>query len=365
MLRSRLSPTSRILTRCRSTVKTTEFDPKTLQVHENSTIYSAIQPTGRFHLGNYLGAVRVWRDLCEVAPDSATVVYGVADLHAMTIPKPAQELKKLRYEAIASILSTGIDSERAIVYHQSGLTQHSELNWILSCISGVGYLNRMTQWKSKSDGSDSASLGLFAYPVLQAADILLFKSSQVPVGDDQSQHLELCRHVAEQFNKRFGETFPLPTTILAPTKKILSLKNPAKKMSKSDPDQMATIYITDTPDEIHKKVKKAVTDSISDRFNFDPGNRPGVSNMINTISGIQRKSVEQVEHDLVGVQDHKAFKDYVTTVLVEEFKAPREEYERLVKDPHYLHGVVQRGNERARTIAERTTKQVRKNCGLD
>jgi tryptophanyl-tRNA synthetase len=365
MLLSQLRILRKQLTRAASTVKTTPFDPKTLQVHENSTIYSAIQPTGKFHLGNYLGAVRVWRDLCEVAPESATVVYGVADLHAMTIPKPAQELKKLRYEAIASILSTGIDHNRAIVYHQSGVPQHTELNWILSCVSGFGYLNRMTQWKSKSDGSENASLGLFAYPVLQAADILLYKSTQVPVGDDQSQHLELCRHVAQQFNKTFGETFPLPTTILAPTKKILSLKNPAKKMSKSDPDQSGTLYMTDEPEVIRRKIKKAVTDSISNEFKFDPENRPGVSNMINTISGIQRKTIEQVEQDLINVKDHKAFKDYVTEIVVEEFKKPREEYNRLIQDADYLSQIVQKGNQRAQEIAERTIRQARKNAGLD
>lgn len=365
MLRFRGSAIKKGLVRGASTVKNTEFDPKSLHIADNSTIYSAIQPTGKFHLGNYLGAVRVWRGLCEVAPANSTVIYGVADLHAMTIPKSADELRKFRYEAIASILSTGIDHDKAIVYHQSGVPQHAELNWILSCVSGIGYLGRMTQWKSKSKGSDSASLGLFAYPVLQAADILLFKSTQVPVGDDQSQHLELCRHIAEQFNKKFENTFPLPTTILAPTKKILSLKDPSKKMSKSDPDQASTIYITEEPDAIAKKIKKAVTDSISDHFSYDPINRPGVSNMINIISGVQRKPIEQVEQDIANLKDHKAFKDYVTEVIVEEFKPTREEYNRLIQDPQYLHSIVQKGNRRAQEIAEKTMKEVRKNSGLD
>ncbi|CDR41641.1 CYFA0S07e04500g1_1 [Cyberlindnera fabianii] len=365
MLRTNRASPLKASLRYLSTVQTTSFDPKSLDVKPNASIYSAIQPTGKFHLGNYLGAVRVWRDLCDIAPESTRIVYGVADLHAITVPKGRKELKDLRYEAIASILSTGIDHDRAIVYHQSALSEHAELNWILSCLTGVGYLGRMTQWKSKSEGSESASLGLFAYPVLQAADILLFKSTQVPVGDDQSQHLELCRHIAQQFNKSYKKTFPLPTTILAPTKRILSLKNPTKKMSKSDSDQAATLYMTEEPDAIAKKIKKAVTDSISYEFKYDPENRPGVSNMINLVSGIQRKSIEQVERDIAHLDDHKKFKDYVTEVIVEEFRGPREEYNRLMGDQSYLHEVVKKGNDRARAIAEKTMNEVKVNAGFD
>lgn len=351
--------------RCASTVKTTSYDPKDLAISDHSTIFSLIQPTGKFHLGNYLGAIRVWNDLCENVSDSSRVIFGVADLHAMTIPKSAKELRNYRYEAIASILSSGIDSEKAIIYHQSAVAEHSELYWILSCLSGTGYLNRMTQWKSKSEGLDSASLGLFAYPVLQAADILLYKSTHVPVGDDQSQHLELTRHVATQFNKHYKKTFPLPTTILAPTKKILSLKDPSKKMSKSDPDQNGTLYVNDSPDVLGKKIKRAVTDSISTHFNFDPENRPGVSNMINTISGIQRKSIGEVEKDLAHIKDHKAFKDYVTEVIVEEFEKPRKLFDELMQDPGYLKSIVDKGNDKAREIASKTLKEVKKNSGLD
>ncbi|CAM9011463.1 unnamed protein product [Wickerhamomyces anomalus] len=351
--------------RCNSTVKTTSYDPKDLSIPEHSSIFSLIQPTGKFHLGNYLGAIRVWNDLCEKAPDSSRVIYGVADLHAMTIPKPAKQLKTYRYEAIASILSSGIDSDKAIIYHQSAISEHSELYWILSCHAGVGYLNRMTQWKSKSEGLDSASLGLFAYPVLQAADILLYKSTHVPVGDDQSQHLELTRHLATQFNKHFKKTFPMPTTILAPTKKILSLKDPSKKMSKSDPDQNGTLYVNDTPEVLQKKIKKAVTDSISTHFNYGPISRPGVSNMINTISGIQRKSIEEVERDIAHFNDHQTFKNYVTEVITEEFTKPRKLFDELMKDPEYLHSVVEKGNSKAREIASKTLKEVKKNAGLD
>lgn len=348
-----------------STVKTTSFDPKELMIPEDSTVFSMIQPTGKFHLGNYLGAIRVWKDLCENAPKSSRVIYGVADLHAMTIPKSAKELRKYRYEAIASILASGVNSDKAIIYHQSAVAEHAELFWILSSHAGVGYLNRMTQWKSKSEGSDSASLGLFAYPVLQAADILLYNATHVPVGDDQSQHLELTRHVATQFNKHYKKTFPLPSTILAPTKKILSLKNPSKKMSKSDPDQNGTLYVNDSPEELTKKIKRAVTDSISTHFTYDPETRPGVSNMINIISGIQRKSIEEVERDIAHIDDHKTFKDYVTDVVITEFEKPRLMFDELMKDPAYLESIVKKGNERAKEIATQTLKQVKENSGLD
>jgi tryptophanyl-tRNA synthetase len=353
------------LKRFKGTVQSTSFDPKSFDIKPQETIFSGIQPTGKFHLGNYLGAVRLWRDLVESSPEGTNILYSVADLHAITMPKKAKELKDFRYEAIASILAIGIDPEKAIVYHQSAVSQHAELNWILSCLTGIGYLNRMTQWKSKSDGLDTASLGLFGYPVLQAADILLFKSSIVPVGDDQSQHLELSRHIAEQFNKTYKKTFPLPRTILAPTKKILSLKDPSKKMSKSDPDQNSVIYITDEPDEIKRKIRRAVTDSIAHEFKFDPENRPGVSNMINTISGIERKSIEQVEKDIEHIKDHKAFKDYVTDVLVEEFREPRLKYNELMTDFGYLKSVVNKNNDRARAIAEKTMAEVKKNSGFD
>lgn len=355
--------------RFHSTVRSIDFDAKSLNVKPNTTVFSLIQPTGRFHLGNYLGAVKTWKDITSAAPldSSINLIFGVADLHAITIPKhTAMEMKELRYEAIASILSTGIDSSKAIVYHQSAVKEHAELNWILSCIASMGYLNRMTQWKSKGEQiGSSASLGLYAYPVLQAADILLYKSNLVPVGDDQGQHLELCRSIAESFNYKFGETFPLPNTIFAPTKKILNLKNPAKKMSKSDPDKLSCLYITDEPEVIRKKIRKAVTDSIMDEFKYDPVNRPGVSNLISIISGLQMKSVSEVETDLIGLNNHKEFKDYVTELIISEFNEPRLKFNELMKNREYLEKIVEDGNERARAIAVNTIKEVKEKVGLD
>lgn len=363
-----------IIKRFLTTVKTTDYTLHSHDIPDKSTIFSLIQPTGKFHLGNYLGAVRVWKDLCDTDLDESKLLFGVADLHAITIPKPnSSEFRQYRTEAIASILSIGIDPKKAIIFHQSQVHQHAELHWILSTIAPVGYLNRMTQWKSKSnlrqDASDAEALGnvklgLFAYPVLQAADILLYHSTHVPVGDDQSQHLELTRFLAQQFNKLYKKSyFPLPTTILAPTKKILSLASPGKKMSKSDANQNSVIYLNDDPETISKKIKKAITDSISHEFKYDPENRPGVSNLINIVSGIQRRSIAEVEKDVSVFNNHKDFKAYVTEVLVEELKKPREMFEMYMKDPQYLEEVTKSGAERASEIAEKNMKEIKSIMG--
>ncbi|QEU61291.1 Msw1 [Kluyveromyces lactis] len=366
---------SRVLfRRFNNSVKTTGFKLRESDLPKNATIFSLIQPTGKFHLGNYLGAVRVWKDITDLKDDGTTLLFGTADLHAITVPKPnAKEFRNYRIEAIASILSIGIDPEKAIVFHQSKVSQHTELHWLLSSLASMGSLNRMTQWKSKSninDQSDDAALGaiklgLFSYPVLQAADILLYKSTHVPVGDDQSQHLELTRQLSNTFNKFYKtKYFPMPTTILAPTKKILSLLNPEKKMSKSDTNQNSVIYITDEPEIIAKKIRRAVTDSISDSFYFDPVNRPGISNLINTLSGVQRVSIEDVEKDIAHIKDHKDFKQYVTDVLVEELAPSREQFHRYMKNPDYLHKVSEDGASKAREIAEENITEIKRIMGF-
>lgn len=360
--------------RLSSSVKITGFKLNKEDLPTNATIFSMIQPTGKFHLGNYLGAVRVWKDISDLQDDSTRSLFGTADLHAITIPKPnVKDFKTYRTEAIASILSIGIDPEKSTVFHQSSVRQHTELHWMLSTFAPMGYLNRMTQWKSKAninDNSDEAALGaiklgLFSYPVLQAADVLLYRSTHVPVGDDQSQHLELTRQLGNTFNKFYKtDYFPTPTTILSPTKKILSLLNPSKKMSKSDPNQNSVIYITDEPDVIAKKIKRAVTDSISSSFYYDPEGRPGVSNLINIVSGVQRKSTEQVENDIKHIDNHKDFKDYVTEVLVEELAAPRKKFYDYMRNPEYLNQVSEAGADKARAIAEKNITDIKRIMGF-
>lgn len=357
------------------TVQKIDYKLNPEDISRDAVVFSMVQPTGKFHLGNYLGATRVWKDLCSSKQPQQRLLFGVADLHALTIPKPnVEEFRSFRNEAIASILATGIDPSKAAVIHQSSIAQHCQLYWLLSTLASMGYLNRMTQWKSKSNLKISAQndaalgnvkLGLFSYPVLQAADVLIYKATHVPVGDDQSQHLELTRHLAEQFNNLYKtDYFPLPRTLLAPTKKILSLSSPDKKMSKSDPDQGSLIYLNDEPDIIKKKIKRAVTDSITDHFNYDPINRPGVSNLLNIVSGIQRRSIKEVEEDVSTIKDFKHLKSYVTEVIVEELKEPRKQFGKFMKEPEYLDSVVRRGTEEAQGLAEKNFKEIASIVGL-
>ncbi|CCD26255.1 tryptophan--tRNA ligase MSW1 NDAI_0H00810 [Naumovozyma dairenensis CBS 421] len=342
----------------KSTVQNTDYKLQQDDIPQDGTIFSMIQPTGMFHLGNYLGATRVWSDICNLKTsvslkDSPKLIFGVADLHAITVPKPhpnSTQLRKYRHEAIASILAVGVDPKKAIIMYQSSIPEHTQLHWILSTIASMGYLNRMTQWKSKSKAESTADtnvrLGLFSYPILQAADILLYKSTHVPVGDDQAQHLELCRSLAVQFNKMYRtKIFPIPRTILAPTKKILSLKSSEKKMSKSDPNHDSVIFMNETSDEISRKIKSALTDSIVDHFEYDPENRPSVSNLINILSGIQRKSIEEVDQEISCMNNYKSFKNHITEVLVEGLKGPRLRFEQLMKDPAYLETVLEQGTQ--------------------
>lgn len=376
--------------------KNTVLDLATTVLPAKSTVFSMIQPTGVFHVGNYLGAVTSWVDIQAqaksaypdaTAPDAPRLLFGIADLHALTVPKDPKVLKFTRSQAVASMLATGIDPARCIVFQQSQIPEHTQLYWLLSTITGMGYLNRMTQWKSKAQLDDSVSLanaseqalsklhlGLFAYPCLQAADILLYKSDYVPVGEDQSQHLELSRHICATFNKQYPRLnppsskdkhiFPEPKTIFAPFKKIASLRDPGKKMSKSDPDQTSCIYIPDPPERIRKVVRRAVTDSVQGPITYDPAARPGIANLLEMASGVLRVSPQQVLAT-IAPKDHKELKDGVAQVLAEGLAPVRSEYERLMKDLDYVDSVARQGSEQAREIAVVTMKQVTEAVGLN
>ncbi|CCG21923.1 Msw1 protein [Candida orthopsilosis Co 90-125] len=342
----------------------------------NSRVFSMVQPTGRIHLGNYLGAVKSWRTLSNSNPDSE-FIFGIADLHAFTIFKPAEELKENRYQAIASLLASGLNTSKCTLYFQSAVPEHSELNWYLTCMTSMGQLNRMTQWKSKAQQSqtssiidekvmDSTKAGVFCYPALQAADILLYRSTHVPVGDDQSQHLELCRNIAKLFNNSYNvDYFPLPKTLLTPAKKILSLKNPEKKMSKSDPVQASCVYVTDSPEQIQLKIRKATTDSIQGAWNFDPVVRPGVSNLINIISGLTNESIEETVASIQHLKDHKSLKDYVAELIVNEFDDKRQLYDELLKNRDYLDQVCRQGRDKARERALINIREIKNIVGMD
>lgn len=337
----------------------------------DAVIFSMIQPTGPFHLGNYLGANKTWKQINDHKLSSQTCLFGVADLHAITVPQlDPLKFKQMRINAIASILSLGISPEKCIISFQSMIPEHSQLNWLLSTISSMGYLNRMTQWKSKKGGTvdtDKVELGLFAYPVLQAADILLYGSTHVPVGEDQSQHLELTRHIARKFNKMYGEVFVEPQTLLTPTKRVSSLTDPTRKMSKSEgSNPMSLIYLSDPPEVIQQKIKKCFTDSISDTFYYDPVERPGVSNLINIVSGLQDKPMSQiVEEDLSTIHDYPSFKQYISDVIVEHLNPIRTRYYELVQDPGYLLEVATRGSlGKARPLAQETLGRVMATMGF-
>lgn len=370
-----------------SSAKQTVLDLGTA-IKPNSTIFSMIQPTGVFHVGNYLGAVRSWVDLQESSPADTKLIFGVADLHALTVPKDdPKELRFCRRQAVASMIATGIDPERCIVFQQSHVVEHTQLYWLLSTVVGMGYMNRMSQWKSKANLDESASLfepnmesaqalsklhlGLFAYPALQAADILLYKSNYVPVGEDQSQHLELTRHITAAFNRHYPNTdtgktiFPEPRTIFAPFKKVASLRDPSKKMSKSDADASSCIYIPDSPERISKCIRRAVTDSIQGPITFDPINRPGIANLLVMASGFLRKESGAAVLEDLRPADHKQLKDMVAEIIVEGLKPVRERYLELMTDLDYIDEVSAKGAEKARAIAAKTMAEVNRAIGLD
>lgn len=362
-------------TRPDSVVYLPEDPTAPLPLPDDATVFSMIQPTGTVHLGNYLGALRPWRsiqDRCE--GPGQRVIYGVADLHALTVPHKgraaAEALRARRQECVATLLACGIDPARATVAFQSSVAGlHTELFWQLSCLAPMGYLNRMTQWKDKRGGDPQRErLGLFAYPVLQAADILVYRATHVPVGDDQGQHLELTRYLAERFNAWFEcDLFPVPRTLYCGGghgKKVRSLQDPAKKMSKSSGDPMSLVYVTDTPEQIRDKIKRARTDSISSSFYFDPENRPGVSNLLDIVAGLQDKDMAAVEAECAGMRDYGAFKGYVTEVVVEALRPVRERYARFSGDAAYLQSVADRGADAAGEIAAENMKRVREVVGL-
>lgn len=326
-------------------------------------------------MGNYLGALRSWKRIADETEIGYECLFGTADLHSLTALPEAKTLKHNRYSAIANILASGVDPKKCIIFHQSGVPEHTELYWILTCLTSIGALNRMTQWKLKSQVEAISSIfsektmgatkaGILLYPVLQAADILLYNSTHVPVGEDQAQHLELCRGIASTFNSTYGQFFTLPQTLLTPTRKVGSLRNPSKKMSKSDPDQQSCIYLNDDADVIARKLRKAVTDSIQGPIIYDPVNRPGVANLINIIGGITDKETSKIISELSWVKNHKQLKDHVTELVVEEFKDKRLMYNLLMQDKEYLDSVCNKGQIKAREIASSNLREIKRLVGL-
>ncbi len=321
-------------------------------------VFSGVQPTGHLHIGNYLGAFRNWVKL----QDEYETIYSVVDLHALTQPIDPAELHVQRIEVAKVLLAIGVDPAKSLFYLQSQVPQHAELSWILGALTPTGVLNRMTQFKDKVARGVPANLGLYSYPVLMAADILLHHCDLVPVGDDQRQHLEMTRDLAERFNNRFGDVFPVPDALIPPTSaRVMSLIEPNAKMSKSDANPRSRIGITDSPEEIRKKVKSAVTDSDPDvRYDWD--DKPGISNLLEIMADCTGDSIDDLVAEYAS-SGYGRFKEAVAEAIVAELAPGRSRYSEL--DDAEVARLMQKGALDARTKAEGYQQLVRKAVGLN
>ena len=330
---------------------------------QDKLIFSGVQPTGNLHLGNYLGAIRNWVDLQK----NEKCIFCIVDLHAITTSENRTQILQNTREVAAAYLASGIDPNENIIFVQSNITGHSELAWFLSCHTPIGWLNRMTQFKDKAGkNKEKAPLGLYSYPVLMAADILLYKSTHVPVGEDQKQHLELSRDIAQAFNRFYNrEFFPIPEPIITgKATRLMSLKDGLKKMSKSDPSDQSRINLTDSTDSIVKKVQKAKTDS--DPFPSNTENlasRPEIKNLINIYSSMTELSVEEIINNY-NDKDFKIFKNELSDILVERISKISEEMKKLMLDYKYLDSILENGSQKAGEIANKNVKDLKSLIGF-
>ncbi len=326
---------------------------------KNNVVLSFVQSSGTPTIGNYFGAFKNWHDMA-VENDC---IFGVADLHAITVRNTPADLRRRSMEMYAWLLALGLEPEKNVVFLQSHVPEHSQLAWILNCYTQFGEASRMTQFKDKSrQHADNVNVGLFTYPILMAADILLYGADQVPVGDDQRQHLEIARDIAERFNGIYGETFRVPAPYIGKKgAKILSLQEPEKKMSKSDPNVKAFISLTDPDDVIAKKIKSAVTDSEA-CVRYAEG-KAGVNNLMTLYSCCTGKDFEAIEAEFAG-KGYGDFKAAVAEALVEELRPVRSEFERILSDKAYIEKCAREGAEKAEAIARRTLRKVMKKVGF-
>ena len=321
---------------------------------------SGIQPSGELHLGNYLGAVKNWVALA----DAFDCYYFMADMHTITVRQEPKELRRRTTEQLAEYIACGLDPEKNTLFIQSHVHEHAELGWILNCYTMFGELSRMTQFKDKSaKHANNINGGLFTYPALMAADILLYQPDYVPVGEDQKQHCELTRDIAIRFNNLYGETFKVPEPYIPKTgARIMSLSDPTSKMSKSDP--AGCVFIMDRPEDVARKFKRAVTDSDTERcVRFDPENKPGVSNLMNIYSAVTGRSLDRVEKEFEG-QGYGVFKAAVGDAVVETLRPIREQAGRLIADKAYIKQVYTDGDLKASRVARRTLRKVYRKVGV-
>nr|XP_004667566.2 tryptophan--tRNA ligase, mitochondrial isoform X1 [Jaculus jaculus] len=323
-------------------------------------VFSGIQPTGILHLGNYLGAIESWVRLQDKYD---TVLYSIVDLHSITVPQDPIFLHQSILDMTATLLACGINPEKSILFQQSQVLEHTQLNWILTCMIRLPRLQHLHQWKAKTaKQKHDGTVGLLTYPVLQAADILSYKSTHVPVGEDQAQHMELVQDLAQGFNKKYGEFFPVPQSILTSMRKVRSLRDPSTKMSKSDPDKLATVRITDSPEEIVQKFRKAVTDFTSE-VSYEPASRKGVSNLVAIHAAVTGLTVEEVVCNSAGI-DTAHYKLLVADAVIEKFAPIKSEIEKLKMDKDHLEKVLRAGSAKAKELAYPTLQEVKKLIGI-
>mgnify|MGYP001438545729 FL=1 len=329
-------------------------------------IFSGVQPSGNLHLGNYLGAIKNFVELQN--GKNTDCIYCIVDLHAITVKQDPKELKKSIRETLAAFIASGLDSKKSIIFNQSAVSAHSEGAWILSCIARMGWLNRMTQFKETAGkDKEKASIGLYAYPVLMAADILLYDTTHVPVGDDQKQHLELCRDIAQRFNNDFGISnfLKVPEPLIQKNfSRIMSLKDGTKKMSKSDPSDFSRINLMDNKDKIINKIKKAKTDTLPmPNENEDLKNRTEVLNLLVIFSSLSNQSIEKSINEFSG-KNFSIFKEKLANLLIEKIEPISKEINKLLNDQKHLDGILHEGSEKANEFASKKIKEMKKIMGF-
>lgn len=321
-------------------------------------ILSGIQPTGSMHIGSYIGAVSQWKELQE----TNECLFFVADLHALTVPQDPKNFPVQVMQTAVELIACGLDPEKCIIFIQSEIKEHTELCWLLNTITPLGELERMTQYKDKSKQfKDSINAGLLNYPILQAADILLYQIDSVPVGEDQKQHLELTKTLARKFNQKFGKTFKVPEPLILETgAKIMSLQNPKKKMSKSQPE--SCLFLFDEPEVIKKKVMSAVTDT-GKSIKYDPERKPGIANLLAIYSLVGQKSISELEKKFKD-KGYGDFKKSLVELLILKLEPFRRKKKELLLREVYVKEILERGRKRAQIIAQATMQDVRKKMGL-
>ena len=326
---------------------------------EKKTIFSGMQPSGYVTLGNYLGALRNWTKL----QDEYNCLYCIVDMHAITVRQDPVKLRQQARTLLMQYIATGLDPEKNIIYYQSHVPQHAELNWVLNCYTYMGELGRMTQFKEKSKThSDNINSGLFTYPVLMASDILLYQTDLVPVGEDQRQHLEITRDIAARFNSIYGDVFKIPEAYIGKVgARIMSLQEPTKKMSKSDENKNNSIALLDDPNVIMSKIKKAVTDSDNEiRYSED---KPGVSNLLNIYCAVTEKTIAEAEREFSS-SNYGQFKTAVGEAVVASLEPIQQKVKELEKNKDYIDSIIKMNAEKAQRIAQRTLSKVHRKIGF-